>query len=211
MRCVGMVWLFTSLAWAQAPSDPATLSGVLLERDADTGRGEFSVRAADFHVHRFRYDTKTAVNREEQEAGVAALRPGDHVDVTSDQVGDDALRYARAIQVTFAVPAPVVKRAPPTHRIRPYSAAEERLLPKGDLSFAGVIVRLDGSRLVLRMRTGSEQTILLRQDTRYLDNGELVAAAALKPTMSVFVRGSKNLYGDVEGYQVSWGNILEVK
>jgi hypothetical protein len=29
--------------------------------------------------------------------------------------------------------------------------------------------------------------------------------------MRVFVRCGKNFYGDVEGYQVMWGQILEVR
>jgi hypothetical protein len=107
-------------------------------------------------------------------------------------------------------PPPAPKRQSSANRVRPYNAQEERLLPKGDLSFSGVIVRLDGSRLVLRTRTAGEQTIVLRQDTRYLENGSLAALGSLKPTMHVFVRGSKNLYGDVEGYQVAWGDILEI-
>ena len=149
MRVLALACLFGSLTFAQS------LRGILIERDSGPS-GEFAVRAPDYHVHRFRFDSKTSVDRNH-----------DAIDVP-------------------------------------------RLRLKGDLSFSGVIVKVDGSRLVLRTRTGDEQTIVLRQDTRDLDNGEIVAMASLKPTMRVFVRGSRNLYGDVEGYQVAWGNILEV-
>ena len=181
----------------------------MLERDAGTA-GEFSVRASDYHVLRFRYDARTVVDREQANIDVPALRPGEQVEVIAAQMGDDPLRYARAIHVTVALPAPAARRRAPPSRIRPFDAAENRLPPQGDLSLSGVIVRLDAGRLVLRTRTAGEQTILLRQDTRYLDNGELTAQASLQPTMHVNVRGSKNLYGDVEGYQVAWGDILEV-
>ena len=165
---------------------------------------------ADNHVLRYRYDGRTAVERDHQALDVPHLRPGDQVEVTSDPPGDHPLRYARSVLVTVSAAAPsTARRPPPAHGLPRYDAQAERLLPKGDLSFSGVILRLDGARLVLRTRTG-EQTILLRQDTRYLDNGELVAAAALKPNMRVFVRGSKNFHGDVDGYQVAWGSILEV-
>lgn len=185
------------------------MRGVLLETDAGTA-GEFSVRAADFHVIRFRFDAKTAVDRQQESINVSALRPGDEVEVSSSQIGDDPLRYARAIHVTVALPPPTAIRHP-ISRLRPYNAQEERMLPKGDLSFSGVIVRLDPERLVLRTRAGAEQIVILRQDTRYLENGELAALASLKPSMHVNVRGSRNLYGDVEGYQVAWGDILEVR
>ena len=208
MRTLAVCGLFASLVWAQSATGPDVMRGILLERDAGAD-GEFSVRAADFHVFRFRYDAKTAVDRERQNLQVPSLQPGEQVEVTSTQTGDDPLRYARAIHVTVALPPPTAIRRPP-QRLHPYNAQEERLRPRGDLSFSGVIVRLDPQRLVLRTRAGSEQTILLRQDTRFLDNGELTAAASLQPTMHVNVRGSRNLYGDVEGYQIAWGDILEV-
>ena len=208
MRTLAVAWLLASLAGAQPPADPGTMRGVLLERDADAA-GEFSIRLADNHVLRYRYDRRTAVERDRQTLDVSHLRPGEQVEVTSDPPGDQPLRCARRVLVTVSVPAPAVRRPPPHSTIPRYDAQAERLLPKGDLSFSGVILRLEDSRLVLRTRTG-EQVILLRQDTRYLDNGELVAAADLKLNMRVFVRGSRNLYGDVEGFQVAWGNILEV-
>jgi hypothetical protein len=84
----------------------------------------------------------------------------------------------------------------------------ERAAPAGNLSFSGVVLRLGENRLVLRTREG-EQTLLLRPDTRYLENGEIVEAAALKPTMRVFVRAGQNIWEQVEAFQVIWGVILE--
>ena len=190
------------------PVSAQTFRGTLIERDSEAS-GELAVRAPDYHVHRFRFDARTSVVREHQVIDVSRLRPGEEVEVTAGP-GEDPVLYARAINVTVPLPAPTAKRAPAPQGPPRYNALEERLRPKGDLAISGVIVRLDGLRLILRTRAGDEQTIVLRQDTRYLDNGELVAAASLKPTMRVFVRGGKNLYGDVEGYQVAWGNILEV-
>jgi hypothetical protein len=62
---------------------------------------------------------------------------------------------------------------------------------------------------VLHTRGGGDQTILLRQDTRYLQDGEMVGSSELKPNMRVFIRAGKTLYNEVEAYQVIWGEILE--
>ena len=51
-------------------------------------------------------------------------------------------------------------------------------------------------------------SILLGIDTRYLGDGQLVDADSLKPNMRVFVRAGKDLYNEVEAYQVIWGTIL---
>ena len=74
-----------------------------------------------------------------------------------------------------------------------------------------MVSRLSDARLVLRMRGGPVQTILLRQDTRYLADGGVVDAASLKLNMRVFVRAGKTIYDEVEAYQIVWGAILQPK
>jgi hypothetical protein len=210
MRALGVLSLLCSASFGQMVEAPAEIRGVLLEHDPGV-TGELAVRSPDHFVFRYRFDAHTAVEREGQSLDVYHLRPGDQIELSSDPA-NGPLRYARAIVVKVAVPTPTgtAHRTAPASHIRPYNAEEERLRQKGDLTFSGVIASLTGARLVLRTRQVGEQTILLRQDTRYLENGELVAAASLKPNMRVFVRAGKNIYGDVEGYQVVWGNILEV-
>jgi hypothetical protein len=100
------------------------------------------------------------------------------------------------------------RRPPNPDRPRTRQGWAERAAPAGNLSFSGVVSRLGEGRLVLRTRAG-EQTLLLRPDTRYLENGEIVEAAALKPTMRVFVRAGQNIWDQVEAFQVIWGAILE--
>ena len=48
----------------------------------------------------------------------------------------------------------------------------------------------------------------LRQDTRYLRDGEVVDANDLQPNMRVFVRAGRTFYNELEAYQVIWGRIL---
>jgi len=208
VRTLALFPLLASVLWAQPPADPGVMLGTVIDRDPGPS-GEFAVRAADHHVFRYRFDARTSADRNNQTIDIPHLLPGEQVEVESEPSGDEPLRYARAVHVTATVPVPVKRTPAPARGTQPYNAQTERLRPKGDLDFSGVIVRLDGAHLVLRTRAG-EQTILLRQDTRYLENGAMVAMAALKPMMRVFVSGGKNLYGDVEGYQVVWGSILEV-
>lgn len=200
------VWL-AAAAFSQVPYRP--VSGVVLELD-DEPAGQFSVRAADNRVFRYRFDRATAVERQGAAADMQSLRPGDQVEVDLEPGADEPLAYARAIHVSVPAPLPV-KRESPAPRLRAYSSRDDRFALRGDLAFSGVIVRVDGAHLVLRTRAAGEQTIVLRQDTRYLENGSLTVPASLKPAMRVFVRGGKNFYGDVEGYQVMWGQILEVR
>ncbi len=207
--------LLPLLCGAQSPPDaasgPPVVRGVLLERDPQCAAGEFSVRGADNQVFRYKFDAKTYVERESQLIDVARLHLGEKVEVVSDSLPGLFLRYARTIQVIEdPPPAPALAMA----RRHPYRSAPERPIPFlnpayfGNLTYAGVVFRLNDKQLVLHTRDG-DRTILLREDTRYLENGGLVGAAALKPNMRVFVRAGKDLYNQVEAYQVIWGGILE--
>ncbi len=74
--------------------------------------------------------------------------------------------------------------------------------------FSGLVVRVDHAVLTLRTRTDGVKTILLRQDTRYIGDGQRVDAAALRNHTRVFIRAGRNLDNDIEAYQVVWGEIV---
>jgi hypothetical protein len=197
------VWL-ALVAAAMASAQPALVRGVLLERDTQDPAGQFSIRATDNQVYRYQYDRKTYVEREDQLIDVRRLQPGEKVEVVSDIVPGSLIRYARTVHV--------VADAPPRRARRPRSRIEEEpLFPRtGDLTYSGVVFRLTAERLILHTRDG-EQSLNLRKDTRYFENGATVDANTLKPNVRVFVRAGKDLYGQVEAYQVIWGKILNIK
>ena len=212
MRVSGILLLCGMVLAAQTSEPRSVLRGVLLERDPQTVSGELSVRAADNQVFRFLFDAKSYVERDQQPIEVSRLQLGEPVDVVSDEVAGSLLRYVRTIHV---LPEP----APPSRplslgRVRAYrnsadrQMALDRVMPPGTLSIAGVVFRLNSDHVVLHTR-GGDQTILLRQDTRYLENGDLVNSNQLKPNMRVFVRGGRTLYNEIEAYQVIWGRILQ--
>ncbi|MBZ5620733.1 MAG: hypothetical protein LAQ69_18710 [Acidobacteriia bacterium] len=204
MRALWLSVLVSVIGTAQTPP-PALLRGVLLERDTPNTSGEFSVRAPDNQVFRYQFDPKTYVERENQMIDVRRLQPGEKLEVVSDTVPGSVLRYARTIHVLQDPPPP---RAITAGRLRAYRTPTEHM-PTGTLTYSGVVFRLTGERLVLHTREGGDQAILLRKDTRFLENGEIVEAANLKPNMRVFVRAGKDLYDQVEAYQVIWGKILD--
>jgi hypothetical protein len=199
-------------AWAaaQTPTPPtaALVRGVLLERDSQPASGQFSVRTADNQVLRYQFDRKTYVEREHELIDVPRLQPGEKVEVISDSVSGSPLRYARTIHVLNDPPPP---RPLTMGRYRAYRASDERNIPTGNLTYSGVVFRITPDRLMLHTRTGGEQSIQLRKDTRYLQNGEIVEAGQLALNTRVFVRAGKDVYDQVEAYQVIWGTILDPK
>jgi hypothetical protein len=218
MRAFALSLLAAGLCAGQTVPAPqpaaALIRGVLLERDAQTGEGEFSVRLADNRVFRYRFDRKTYVEREHDLIDVARLHPGEKVEVVSDAIPGFVLRYARTIHVIEDPQSPHLTATPqgPTTqgRYRAYRSVEERerSLPTGNLTYAGVVSRLTPDRLVLRTREGGEQTLFVGKETRFVQDGALVAADTLKLNTRVFIRAGKDLYDQVQAYQIIWGSIL---
>ena len=210
MRSIGVMLLGAGMGFAQGGQPPvplenkALVTGVLLECDAHAA-GEFSIRAADNRVLRYQFDHKTYVEREEHMIEPARLVAGEKVEVLSDSVPGYPLRYARTIHVIQPVPPP---RPQTLGRLRAYDPKAEPPIRAGNITYSGVVFRLNRERVVLHTREAGELTILLRKDTRYLADGQLVGADSLKPNMRVFVRAGKDLYNEVEAYQVIWGTIL---
>jgi hypothetical protein len=203
MRACWLLLLIPLIAGAQFPAPEQ--AGVLLERDIDADSGEFAIRGPDNQVYRYRFDAKTLVERDTLSGGMGHLRLGDRVTVESDPVQGSLLRYARRIRVSNSSPPMTPADGRPGSTGFPLLDLSPRT---GNLTFAGVVARLNRESLVLRTRDG-EQTLLIRRDTRYVDNGDTVEAAQLRPNMRVFIRAGRNLYEQVEAYQVIWGSILE--
>ena len=185
---------------------PPLVRGVVVTCEAHNGAGELVVRTRTDQVFRYQFDRKTYAERDDRMIEAGRLLPGEPVEVVSDQVPGMTLRYARTIHVIPPAPPP---RPLTAGRYRPYHSAEERALPLGNLTFSGVVYRLESGSFVLHTREDGDQTIRLRKDTRYLENGEIVDAATLRPNTRVFVRAGKDAYDKIEAYQVVWGKILE--
>lgn len=217
MRILALWLLAAGLCAGQTAPAPqpaaALIRGVLLERDVQTSEGEFSVRLADNRVFRYRFDRKTYVERENNLIDVARLHPGEKVEVVSDAIPGFVLRYARTIHVIEDPQSPRLTgttQGPTTQgRYRAYRSVEERerTLPTGNLTYAGIVSRITPDRLVLRTREG-EQTLFVGKETRFVQDGALVAADTLKLNMRVFIRAGKDLYDQVQAYQIIWGSIL---
>jgi hypothetical protein len=205
LRTWRVLLLIPAALVAQQPPSAALVRGVLIERDTQTPTGEFSVRAPDDLVLRYRFDDKTYVERDQLLSSVPRLQPGDKVEVVSDEGPGSTLRYARTVHVLETPPPP---RPLSQGRLRVYRTPAEHAVPIGTLTYSGVIFRLNPERMVLHIRGAADQTILLRQDTRYLDNGDTVERGDLQPNMRVFVRAGRTVFNEVEAYQIVWGQIL---
>ena len=201
----GVLLAAAALAQISPPQSPI-LRGLLLESDARVEAGEFAVRGPQNEVFRYRFDSKTRVERGGMPTAVPLLSPGEAVEVSSAPIADSPLRYAVSVFAVDPLPPPRIARPP---RAQAPVPPLEPLFSRGDLTLSGVVSFLTDGRLILRTRSSGEQTILLRNDTRYLAAGAIVKGSDLKANMRVFVRAGKDLFGHTEAYQVMWGGFLQ--
>jgi hypothetical protein len=182
------------------------LRAVFLEGDPRVETGEFCVRGSGSEVFRYRFDAKTRVERGGLATTISLLHPGEQVEIASSPIPDSPLRYAVSVLATDPLPAPRIAPRPHTRTIGTPIEPQYR---RGELTFSGVVSFLADGRLILRTRESGEETILLRQDTRFLASGNIVRGSDLKANMRVFVRAGKDLFGHTEAYQVMWGGFLQ--
>ena len=161
------------------------------------------MRTAENQVYRCHYDDRTWFESNRLRINASALQTGDHLEVVSDRtklpLGGC---YARTVHVIEIV-------MPVRSRLRPYQSVTEHIAPRGDLTYAGIVIAINSVRMEIRLRNQSEPlALLLRPDTRYVQDGIQIESGLLKRNVRVYIRAGKNLEQQVEAYQISWGEIL---
>jgi hypothetical protein len=169
--------------------------GELLSRSGTSGRGEIVFRNAANQVYQCSFDEHSYLEPN--------LTRGDRVEVLSDRQPGTGICYARTVHLLEPAPA---KRIPAKSTV---SSAADLLAPRGNLTLAGVVLKVSEGEMLLRTRANERKVILLRADTRYLGGGQTVERTNLLVNTRVFIRAGRNLDDRVEAYQVVWGEILE--
>lgn len=197
-------------AWAagaqQAPI--GIVRGELVLWQAAAGAGRLDVRTREGRLYQCSFDRKTYFERDNEMVAPAAMTKGDRLEIVSDRNPGSDVCYARTVHIMDA--AAVTRLGPGGRpRLRSEPSPTEAFAPRGDLTFAGVVVRVERDVLTLKTRSDGDKTILLREDTRYIGDGQRVDQSGLKRNTRIFVRAGRNLDNDIEAYQVVWGAIVQ--
>lgn len=202
-----LLMLLACRCFAQEAAPIGIIRGDLLAWSGTAKSGELVFRNLENRVFQCSFDERTYFERSNERITVTGTSRGDHVEVLSDRKTGTGICYARTVQITDTKPARLV----PVQRIRPqsYRSATDLFAPRGNLTFAGVVLKISADELLLRTRLNERKTILLRADTRFLGAGESLDRTGLAVNTRVFIRAGKNIEDQVEAYQIIWGDILE--
>jgi hypothetical protein len=198
------LWTLLCAALTAAPDMPSGIfRGSLEALEGTPAGGQITARAPDDTVASCTYDARTYFERDKVRVNSARLQPGDPIEVLADRRPGSRICYARTVHVVAPpLSAPALRLQ---ERNKRRSAV---LLPRGDLTLAGLVIRHEPGRLVLRTRDG-EVTLAIRPDTRYLNGGVGASEEDVVVNTRVSVRAGRNLLGAIEAYQVFWGEIGE--
>lgn len=204
MRLIAGLVLAASLG-AQEQAPPGLVRGKLESRAGTLTSGELSIRSADGLLWLCSYNDKTYIERERLRIAAPGLKPGDSIEMVTSRSSGPC--YARTVHI-LTNPAPSTLSSAQRARLRAWRPAWESIAPRGNLTFAGIVLRLDATSMLLRTRFDGQKTVLLRQDTGFAGSGRTVDSSELRVNTRVFVRAGRNPWGDLEAYQVVWGEIL---
>ena len=192
---------------AQEGTPAGILRGDLLSWTGTSRAGELIFRGAEDRVFQCGYDERTYFERSRERITPAAMHRGDRLEVVADKKEGGGVCYARTVEVIDA-PAP---HTPPGQRprLRTASTITDAIVPRGNLTFTGIVLKNSAGELLLRTRGNERKTILLRPDTRYLGEGQILERDNLPVHTRVFIRAGRNIEEELEAYQIVWGDILE--
>jgi hypothetical protein len=194
-------FILASSLMAQQIAPIGIVRGALIECDST----RLTVHTADDHTYGFVIDGKTFIERDSFRISCSKLDKAEPLEIVSDRSAEPGLRYARLI--TVVNPETRLRRRPVRAPL-PYEDPTLSIAPRGSLTFTGVVLRMDDDGLVLRTRVDGEKWILVRHDTRFREEGLRVEPSSLQSSTRVFVRAGKNLDGEIEAYEIVWGEIL---
>lgn len=198
MRGSLLLCAIPALMFSQVDAPPGIVQGRLVEVPA-AATGRIQLRVSTQQILQCVYDNSTYFERQGRSVAAAGLKADDDLEMVTDR--KDGACYVRTVYV-LDPPNPGQRV-----RTRPLRPVVETWLPRGNLTLSGVVIRLNPELLILRVRTGEQKTLVIRQDTRFIDGGVPTGPEQLRPNTRISVRAGTNLDQELEAYQIVWGRI----
>ncbi|MBI2686927.1 MAG: hypothetical protein HYX27_11480 [Acidobacteria bacterium] len=192
-----VLWIFPMLLCAE-DVPVGVVSGYI----SDIQKSSFLLKTVTHKEFRCTYDHRTWFEQSRIRVAPNAFQPSDLVEIVADRRLIDGMPcYVRTVRLADL-------NAKESGRMRiTYRAVTESIIPRGEYQWAGTVSELTPEKLVLRTRTEGYKTLVLRRDTRYMEDGVVSERARLQPNTQISIRAGRNLSGEVEVYQIIWGSV----
>jgi hypothetical protein len=197
-----LIALMMGAALGQTAMPAGIVRGAFISFTGSTATGELVIRGSGNTLYACSYDARTYVERLGERIQARQLSGGEPIEILADRKYGSAACYTRMVQVVNPHPLQrigLVTTRPP-----------DSLAPRGDIAFGGTIVACVDGVLTVRTRT-VDMRLRLRRDTRFLHDGLRVDPDQAPVNAHVFIRAGRDIYGDLEAFEVIWGSIVNVE
>ena len=191
----------TALVQAQESAPVGIVRGRISLMMIRAGLGSVDVTTDAGTVYQCGFDSSSLIERDHMRIPVSEIADKEKVEIVVDRKRGRC--YARIIRVFGSAGAVSARKSRERPPLRPF----ETLFPRGNLTFAGIVLRTSPKMIVLRTRAEPEKMIMLRDDTRFLEDGVSSDLDSLAVNTRVFVRGMKTFDDEIQAFQVVWGEI----
>lgn len=188
----GCIWFL--LMSAAAADLPQSTRSEIVERIEVNGGADLLLRDREFRLYR------CFANQEI--LGTPPVRAGDVVEWT---LGFDAVGKCKVAALRYiGRPSDMPGRTRLRLDLNPLNS----LIRRGNLSYGGIVTRLDAQTLALRTARGERLDIVLREDTHFFHAGVRTKRDDLALHQTVSIRAGRTFDGQLEAFYVMWGDIL---
>lgn len=176
--------------------------GIVSGYISDIQSASFLLKTTTNKEFRCSFDQRTWFEQSRLRVSVSAFQPADLVELIADRrLIDGTPCYVRTVKLADLA-------APKNTRLNiPYRAVTESIIPRGEYQWAGTVSELTAEKLVLRTRADGYKTLVLRPDTRFLEDGAVSELARLQPNTLISIRAGRSITGETEVYQIIWGSV----
>ena len=176
--------------------------GIVSGHISDIQSSSFLLKTTTNKEFRCSFDQRTWFEQSRLRVSVSAFQPADLVELIADRrLIDGTPCYVRTVKLADLA-------APKNTRLNiPYRAVTESIIPRGEYQWAGTVSELTAEKLVLRTRADGYKTLVLRPDTRFLEDGAVSELARLQPNTLISIRAGRSITGETEVYQNIWGSV----
>jgi hypothetical protein len=177
--------------------------GVVSGYISDIQPKSFLLKTTTGKEFRCSYDNRTWFEQSRVRVPVRSFQPADLVEIIADRrLIDGTPCYVRTVRL-----AELAKPKDDGRMRITYRSVTESIIPRGEYEWAGIVSELSEETLVLRTRAAGHKTIVLRRDTRFLEDGVVSEWARLRRNTRVTIRAGRSLEGNIEAYQIIWGAV----
>jgi hypothetical protein len=198
--CLAILGLSLALA-VEMPS--GYFRGGMVGFEGSKASGTLRVKNMAGEVFSCAFDAKSYMEFEKQRVTVDKLREGDPLEVLAYRRAGETTCYVLSLQV---VPTPILTRPAKRIDVTPTKTIRPAPVRHGNQNFAGVVTEITATSVTVKTRT-EERTFLLRTDTRFFGNGLKMDATDVSVNQHLAVEAGRNLEGQLEVFQLTWGEI----